>query len=305
LIWLSFALSAGLSFGLGLSTGLSLALSYGLMYGLASVLVSRLLNRLQEGVYPTERVRWTWRNLRMRLFAFTHIRLALMLTGCIIVFAGGTLVLSVGLSVGLRMGWNSGLRVGLTSGLNAGLGAGLSEGLSLGLLYWLLLGLYQSIAQERIEDQDRRVPNQGIRQSLRNSMLLAFTGGLMIGGIGIVTFGLSNWLSIGWNAALISTLANLLSQSWSLFVAGSILIWVSTGGLMAWRHYLIRLLLRRTQTFPWNMSRFLDDATARILLRRLGGGYQFTHRLLLEALADTTERHTEQTVVSAIRYSVL
>ena len=33
---------------------------------------------------------------------------------------------------------------------------------------------------------------------------------------------------------------------------------------------------------PWNYPRFLDYAAERILLRKVGGGYIFTHRLLLE-----------------------
>ena len=76
----------------------------------------------------------------------------------------------------------------------------------LGLLYWLLLGLYQSIVQERIEDQDRRVPNEGICQSLRNSLLLSLISGTMIGGIAIATFALSYgpnvWLSHRLSSAL-------------------------------------------------------------------------------------------------------
>jgi len=31
---------------------------------------------------------------------------------------------------------------------------------------------------------------------------------------------------------------------------------------------------------------FLDDATVRVLLRRVGGGYSFNHRLLMDYLAD-------------------
>jgi hypothetical protein len=41
---------------------------------------------------------------------------------------------------------------------------------------------------------------------------------------------------------------------------------------------------------PWRYSRFLDYAAERILLRKVGGGYIFVHRLLLEYFAslDTT-----------------
>jgi hypothetical protein len=154
-----------------------------------------------------------------------------------------------------------------------------------------------SIAQERIGDQDRRVPNQGIRLSLRNSLLLGLISGAMIGGMGIVTFGLiygGYGLLLGENYGLSIGLRVGLNYFWSLFVVSSVLVWVTTGSLAVWRHYLIRFLLRCTRTFPLNVSQFLDDATARILLRRLGGGYRFTHRLLLDALANTMEWSTEQ-----------
>ncbi len=43
----------------------------------------------------------------------------------------------------------------------------------------------------------------------------------------------------------------------------------------------------------WSYSRFLDYAAERILLRKVGGGYIFAHRLLLEYFAslDTTATH--------------
>jgi hypothetical protein len=57
-------------------------------------------------------------------------------------------------------------------GVSEGLTFALSRGLSTGLNYWCLLGLYQGIAQEQIENQDRRIANQGIHRSLRNSVVM-------------------------------------------------------------------------------------------------------------------------------------
>ncbi len=36
---------------------------------------------------------------------------------------------------------------------------------------------------------------------------------------------------------------------------------------------------------PWNLVQFLDEATDCILLRRVGGGYSFVHRLILDYFA--------------------
>jgi len=62
-------------------------------------------------------------------------------------------------------------------------------------------------------------------------------------------------------------------------------VYTSRGGLAVLRHYVIRLLLAHVHSFPWRAPQFLEEATARILLRRVGGGYTFVHRLLLEYFA--------------------
>ncbi len=36
---------------------------------------------------------------------------------------------------------------------------------------------------------------------------------------------------------------------------------------------------------PWRYARFLDYAAERLFLRKVGGGYIFVHRLLLEYFA--------------------
>ncbi len=57
------------------------------------------------------------------------------------------------------------------------------------------------------------------------------------------------------------------------------------GGYFLVRHYLARVILWRTRRAPWRYSRFLDVAVERLLLRRVGGGYIFVHRALMEYLA--------------------
>jgi len=48
---------------------------------------------------------------------------------------------------------------------------------------------------------------------------------------------------------------------------------------------VIRLLLWRAGSIPWNYPGFLDFAAQCILLRKVGGSYLFVHRLLLEYFA--------------------
>jgi hypothetical protein len=47
----------------------------------------------------------------------------------------------------------------------------------------------------------------------------------------------------------------------------------------------VRLILYHTDRIPWNYARFLDFASDRLLLKKVGGGYLFYHRMLMEHLA--------------------
>ena len=51
------------------------------------------------------------------------------------------------------------------------------------------------------------------------------------------------------------------------------------------KHYVLRILLWRSDYAPLNYIRFLDYAAERVFLRKVGGGYIFTHRLLMEYFA--------------------
>jgi len=56
-------------------------------------------------------------------------------------------------------------------------------------------------------------------------------------------------------------------------------------GEAAVKHFSLRVLLYSNGFIPWNYARFLDYATERIFLQKVGGGYIFIHRLLLEYFA--------------------
>jgi hypothetical protein len=61
------------------------------------------------------------------------------------------------------------------------------------------------------------------------------------------------------------------------------------GGLAIIQHYTLRLILTLNNHAPLNYVRFLDHAAERILLRKVGGGYIFVHRMLLEYFASLEE----------------
>jgi eukaryotic-like serine/threonine-protein kinase len=120
-------------------------------------------------------------------------------------------------------------------------------------------------------------PNQGIWLSIRNAIFGGLIVGLSFGlGIGILT-GLINGLSYGVNS--------LYSVGVSFGLVGAL----RYGGLDVIQHYTLRLILLIQGQTPANYARFLDYAVDRIFLQKVGGGYRFIHRLLLEHFAEMGE----------------
>jgi hypothetical protein len=103
------------------------------------------------------------------------------------------------------------------------------------------------------------------------------------------------WLQPGLISVLIGESDRLISPQISPQIIGLIsLINGLTGGLYGWfqkggsawlKHYVLRFLLWRNDYAPLNYIRFLDYAAERVFLRKVGGGYIFTHRLLMEYFA--------------------
>jgi NACHT domain len=296
-IWLSDALNAGLS------DGLSNALSAGLNYGLLSLMLSVILGMLNENIDLVERLRWTRKSLLRSLFNSKHLRGTLLL-----VFISLALF---GLSQGLGPLLNQGLRQGLSWGLSWGLAQGLGWGLSWGLSCWFLLGLFGGISHEQLEDEHRRLFNQGTHDSLRNSALMSVIAALLIEEISVLSWGLSYELSYGLNYGvswglshelstalsygLITGLNQGVSHAWLFAISGGLLVGATLcGGMAALRHYVLRFLLWRGHIFPWRAQLFLEDACRRILLRCVNGKYGFTHGLLLGYFADDAVKTQEQ-----------
>jgi hypothetical protein len=61
------------------------------------------------------------------------------------------------------------------------------------------------------------------------------------------------------------------------------------GGLAALQHGTLHLILCLQGQIPWSYRRFLDYCDSLILLRKVGGGYIFVHRFLLEYFASLEE----------------
>jgi transcriptional regulator with XRE-family HTH domain len=308
--------ATALGFGYGLSTGLSYGLSYGpstglnfmLSYGCVIFLISLIVEKNRGDIRLTERLRWTWSSYFHSLRSFKHCVASGALAIGLLLIVGLSYGLTIGqglqvsnnlgfrLSYGLTNGLTDGrLSPGLSIGLTYGLIMGLIVGVGIGLGYWLGLGLFQSIAQEQIEDQDRQSLNQGVRRSALNSTIIGLLSGGIIGGLGFLGYWLSYWLNEGLSKGLDAGpgegLAYALSAVWLFAIGGGLFGWAISGGWAVLRHFVLRGLLHRRHIFPWDAQVFLNNATACILLQRVGGGYSFIHRLLLEYFANLEDHH--------------
>ncbi|WP_179077053.1 CHAT domain-containing protein [Nostoc sp. C057] len=155
--------------------------------------------------------------------------------------------------------------------------------LSLGLIYaafiTLMIGLmYGSTAEiPPLRVAKTTFPNQGIWTSIRNALIT----------------GLANWLI----SCLIFLLMGLLLQGHEMGLAikyavgygliGGLIFGIGrSSGRACIKHLTLRFILFKKGFIPWNYAEFLDYNTSKLfLLQKVGGGYIFINRLLLEHFA--------------------
>jgi hypothetical protein len=134
----------------------------------------------------------------------------------------------------------------------------------------LLLTVVASFSERDVDN--KVLPNQGIRQSFKNSLMFA-----------VVSFPFSvilmvfsqNALGFPFRLEFVLILASCLPISAALFYGGATCI----------NHFTIRLILYCNGWLPWNYARFLDYCTERLLLERVGGRYRFIHKMLQDHFA--------------------
>jgi hypothetical protein len=267
---LGYALSSGLADEwlaekvIVVSAGVGLV--YGLAYGLASGLVAGLVDHTYgHRIVPAETLRWSLAAAKSRAIS----KLVRGLAG--------------GLGIGLVGGLILGLADELVAGVVAGLGAGLLLGLIGGLIYWLTGGIITG------QISTRMMPNEGMRRSL-GSARISFVAVGLVGGLGAgLLDGIAVWVTkllvLGMASGLISEVSTGLVRG---LIAGplfGLVAGLTKGGYAYAKHYTLRFVLWHNDYAPWNYIRFLDYAAERIFLLKVGGGYIFTHRLLMEYFA--------------------
>ncbi len=139
----------------------------------------------------------------------------------------------------------------------------------------------------------RTQPNEGIRRTVRSTIKVALAFALVGAVIGVLLFegiGLWNHLRHGTlNTLSVWDIPNILENlKGGLLIGGvgGLAIGLAMGGAdEIVKHLVLRLMLLRNRVVPFNYASFLDHAASLIFLRRVGGGFIFVHRYLLEYFA--------------------
>lgn len=123
--------------------------------------------------------------------------------------------------------------------------------------------------------------NEGIRRSARSALVGGAVGGLIFGLIAGLVWGLLGGLDLGLVIALVFGLVGGLAGA------------LAFGGYACLSHMALRLVLAYNGSLPLRLVPFLDYCAERIFLRKVGGGYIFVHRLLMEHFASLYNEQTE------------
>ncbi len=289
--------------------------------------LARTMKAQSRSVFTVEELRPSWLNSRAKIWTYSTVvalnrgMLGALIAG-VIAWMFDMEVIGFGLLVGL------GAIVGLASGLNVGLSNEIClieampwksmefckasiVGISLGLFYalvrgklncsngheilnifpcWLLVGLSVGLPVLLFTVFGRLVaglsdkgistkvsPNQGITLSLKNGLVALLIVGLSFG----VPVGIASGLLRGPSGGLAGVLLGVLLGGFDRGVTAVV------------QHYALRLILWLTGSTPLRFIPFLDHCANLILLKKVGGGYIFVHRILLEYFAGLPSQSPE------------
>jgi hypothetical protein len=250
----------------GVGTGLAGLLFFhqpvvGLIFGLVGMYLAKP-DLVNGEIEPAEKVSWSWsgvkHNLVDSLFSGFKIGLFIVLITLLLSIVSIFLIF---LLPTFKIFGNFPLSYLLTTAIMIMLGGG------------LLLIIQSGWTSEMLDEHLLIRPNQGIWRSGRHGLIV----GLIFGAVGILTF-----------TFLPDPVDGFLANPLNGFVCGCILglaAGLLNGGMACIKHTFLRWSLWRAGVVPGNYPHFLDYGAERIVLYKVGGGYLFVHRLLLEYFA--------------------
>lgn len=178
--------------------------------------------------------------------------------------------------VGFRKRLPFGLVFGLAGGLTVGFPFGWTLGLAVGIALSLTVAVVGAISYGMVDINIEPIskPNEGILRSLENAIRFGSVSGIWLG------------IVLGYLVGLLSSPIQGIIAGCSFFIAGFVVAGIVAGGYPVLQHYILRILLHWNENVPLGYANFLNLAVYHIFLRRIGGGYIFIHRLLLEHFAE-------------------
>jgi eukaryotic-like serine/threonine-protein kinase len=105
--------------------------------------------------------------------------------------------------------------------------------------------------------------------------------------------GLAGGLAVGLQDGLVLGLSNGLG-------IGLVFGLNSPASFVIIKHYSLRFLLYRHDNLPLKLIPFLDAMVDRLLLRRIGGGYIFIHRTLMDHFSSLSEEELDTMVMEIV-----
>lgn len=267
---------AGLGFGMVdalVEPGQMTIYVYGAVIGFLTAVVfatkigTHVIHRVGTEIQPAEIVAWSWKNVWSHLPETFNNGLLGGLVIAMMVFAtfGTATSLFYGVAYGLAFGSVFALVCGLVVATTVILTRVMGTGWSSTIL----------------DERQLIHVNEGIQRSARNSLF----AGCLLGPVGGIASGLASGLAFGMLGKLHGWLILGLGFAIVMTCIFALLFWLTQGGIAWIEHYMLRLFLWQSGQIPWNPVRFFDYAAERILLRKVGGGYMFAHRLLLDYFA--------------------
>lgn len=139
--------------------------------------------------------------------------------------------------------------------------------------YYFLTAIVRGIVRKPREIRFK--PNQGIQSSARYALIISLPTFILL-------FVFVLWLN---DKQTKDTPSNILVIGTILSLIISLQLASFFGGAAVWEHLNLRFSLYQAGNIPWNYARFLDTCAKIGLLRKVGGGYIFAHRYLLEYFA--------------------
>lgn len=240
--------------------GTFLGIIIGLAFGIIVVFSKKIM--------LFEKINWSWQRAKFRVInEFIYGLIICTITGLIVGLVRSIVLLIIPLICdGLNYSINNIQSIIIY--LLVCLVYGLSLGIFLGLIFAISSGL------DSAEVKQKTVSNQGIKSSAKNCM----KWGLILGLIAWVIFGLIPGLFL---KSIELVIFGLIPALFLRIIYG-----LRYGGATCIQHFNLRLMLYKKGHIPWNYARFLDYASERLLLKKVGGGYIFYHRMLMEYFAD-------------------